>query len=193
MQKKTKAIKIIVILLFLLNLILSTSFGLRVAFGGFLCDTKIILFGIPSTVSGFVMGQLSSHTILGVLIQIAILSGLGIKDIPDPYDKSRSIYEVPTEYHNKKMMVEMGNLNSLLENSVSALHLPIDKVPLFCPEQPLSLIEGYKLKSLVERAKARNHLQYFSEFIKKFSEYNANPEAVYEDVLEIAKQIKVDN
>ena len=73
-EKKTKAIKIISGILFLL----STGFGLRVAVGGSLDYRQIFLFVIPSTVGGFIIAQLSSLPIFGVLIPLAILSGRAI-------------------------------------------------------------------------------------------------------------------
>jgi len=192
-KKKQKQLRLLSHFFFLLNTILSTGFGLRVAVSGSLDYTQIILLGLPFTVGGFVMAQLSSHPIFSVLIPLAILSGRGIEDIPDPSEKCRRICEVAAEYHNKQLMLEMKNLNSLLEDTAAALHLPIDQVPLLCSEQPLSLLERYKLTSLVESAKARNRVQHFSEFIKKFPECDTDPEAVYEEALKIAKQIKVRN
>jgi hypothetical protein len=74
----------------------------------------------------------------------------------------------------------MKNMDSLLLDAVAALQLPIDKVPLVCIEQPLSLLERYKLKEVIKSAKARERVQHFSEFIKKFPECDVDPEAVYE-------------
>ena len=55
----------------------------------------------------------------------------------------------------------------------------------------LLTIERYKLKSSVKSAKAHKRVQHFSEFIKKFSECDADPEAVYEETLKLAQLIKV--
>jgi hypothetical protein len=92
-------------------------------------------------------------------------------------------------------MAEMKHMNSLVEDTANKLHLPIDKVPLFplsCDEQPLSLIERYRLRSAVENAKIRKRVQHFSEFIKKFPECGADL-AVPEKALNITKKINVRN
>jgi hypothetical protein len=55
---------------------------------------------------------------------------------------------------------------------------------LLCVEEKLSLLERYKLREVIKSAKARKRVQHFSEFIKKFPECDADPEAVYEEIVE---------
>ena len=76
------------------------------------------------------MATIYSHPLASALLPLAILFGRGIEDIPDPYEKCRLICKVAEEYHNKQLMLEMKNLNSLLEDAAAALQLPIDEVPL---------------------------------------------------------------
>jgi len=59
-----------------------------------------------------------------------------------------------------------------------------DKVHLLCVEEKLSLLQRYKLRQLIKSEKARKRVQDFSEFIKKFPECDADPEAVYEQIVE---------
>ena len=129
------------------------------------------------------MGTIYAHPLASAVLPIAILFGRGIEDIADPYEKCRLICKAAEEYHNKQLMLEMENLNSLVEDAAATLQLPIDKVPLLCIEQPLSLLERYKLKEVIRSAKARKRVQYFSEFIKKFPECDADPEAIYKEVI----------
>jgi hypothetical protein len=77
-------------------------------------------------------------------------------------------------------MLEMKNLDSPLMEALAALQLPIDKVPLLCTEQPLSLLERYKLREVIKSAKAKERIQHFQKFIKKFPECDPNPEAIYQ-------------
>lgn len=192
-KKKQRQLRLLGDFFILLNTLLTTGFGLRFAVGGSLDYTQIILFGIPSTVGGFVMGQLSAYPIFGVLVPIAILYGRGIEDIIDPYDKCKAICKAAEEYHSKQLRLEMENFNSLIEETAAALQLPIDKVPLICVEQRLSLLERYKLREVVKSAKARKRVQHFSEFIKKFPECNADPEVVFEEILHSKEKIKLLN
>lgn len=50
------------------------------------------------------------------MLPITILFGRGIEDIPDSYEKCRLICKADEEYNNKKIRLEMDNLNSLVEN-----------------------------------------------------------------------------
>ena len=89
--------------------------------------------------------------------------------------------------------MKMENLNSLVEEAAAALQLPLDKVPLLCVEEKLSLLQGYKLKALIKSAKAKKRVQHFSEFIKKFPECDADPEAVYNEIFNSNEKIKLLN
>jgi len=78
----------------------------------------------------------------------------------------------------------MQNLNSLVEDTATALQLPLDKVPLVgCVEEKLSLVQRFKLRQLIESDKARKRVQHFNEFMKKFPECDPDPEAVYEEIV----------
>lgn len=55
---------------------------------------------------------------------------------------------------------------------------------LLCLEDKLLLLQRYKLIELTRSDKARKRVQYFSEFIKKFPECDADPRAVYEQIVE---------
>ena len=190
-RKSQKRLRLLQYCLFILNGLLTNSTGLCVAAGGSLTYVRILLIAFPSTIGGFLMGIMHANPIAGVLLPIAILFGREIEDIPNPYEKCRLLCKAAEAYHNKQLNLEMGNLNSLVEDAADALQFPIDKVPLLCTEQPLSLVERYKLKEIIRSAKARKRVQHFSEFIKKFPECNADPEAVYQEILGNVKKIPV--
>lgn len=143
-KKKQKQLKLLSDFLFILNILLSKSVGLKITATGWLAYTQIILIDFPSTIDGFLLIQLISEQLIGVFMPLVILAGRCIKQIPILYfdEECRCISVI--EYHNKQLMAEIKNLNSLLEDTAEKLHLPIDKVPLFplsCHEQPLSLVE----------------------------------------------------
>lgn len=184
-RRNQRKLRLLQNLFFILNGLLTTSTGLRIAAGGSLSYVQIILIAFPSTIGGFLMGTISAYPLASAALPLAILFGRGIEDIPDPYEKCRLICKAAEQYHNKQLMLEMENLNSLVEDAANALQLPIDKVPLVCTEQPFSLIERYKLKELIHSERARKRVQHFSEFIKKFSECDADPEAIIESVKKI--------
>ncbi len=192
-RKKQRQLRLLSDFFFLLNNLLTVSAGLRIAVGCSLDYTQIILFGLPSSVGGFLIAHLIAHPLFVVLLPLAILSGRGIKDIPDPYERCRLLCQVAAEYHNKQLKLEMKNMNSLLEDTAAALGLPIDQVPFVCEEQPLSLLQRYKLRSLLDRAEARKRVQYFDEFIERFPECDVDTEDVFNEALKLAKQIKVRN
>ena len=190
-RKNQKKLRLLQDVLFILNGLLTTSTGLRIAAGGSLNYTQILLIAFPSTIGGFLMGIIYAHPLASAVLPIAILFGRGIEDIPDPYEKCRFMCKAAEEYHNQQLRLEMKNFNSLVEDAAAALQLPIDKVPLLCTEQPLSLVERYKLKEVIQSAKARKRVQHFSEFIKKFPECNADPEAIYQEVIGNVQKIPV--
>ena len=189
-RKNQKKLKLLQNVLFILNGLLTTSTGLRIAVGGSLSYTQIILIAFPSTIGGFMVGTICAHPLASAVLPIAVLFGRGIEDIPDPYEKCRLICKAAEEYNNQQLMLGMENINSLVEDAATALQLPIDKVPLLCTEQPLSLVERYKLKEVIKSAKARKRVQHFSEFIKKFPECDPDPEAIYQEVIGNAPKLK---
>ena len=69
----------------------------------------------------------------------------------------------------------MKNFRSLVEDASDALQLPLDKVPLLCTENKLSLT------------------QRFSEFIKKFPECESDLEAVFQEIIETSQRISAKN
>lgn len=87
----------------------------------------------------------------------------------------------------------MQNFKSIVENASDAVQLPLDKVPLLCTENKLLLTQRFRLKEVVRSAKARKSVQYFSEFIKKFPECDADPEAVFQEIMETGQKIRVKN
>ena len=183
-RKNQKKLRLLQDLLFILNGLLTTSTGLRIAAGGSLSYVQIIIIAFPSTIGGFLMGTILAYPLASAVLPIAILFGRSIEDIADPSEKCRIICKAAEEYHNKQIMLEMENLKSLAEEAADAIQLPIDKVPLLCAEQPLSLLERYKLKEVIKNKKTRKRVQHFSEFIKKFPECDANPDAIYPEILE---------
>jgi len=168
------------------NTLLTTSVGLRFALGGSLDYTQIqiILIAFPSILGGFLVGLTTAYPLASALLPLAILYGRGIEDIPDPYAKCKAICKVAEELHNKQLTMEMTKLNSLVEDTSAALQLPLDKVHLLCVEEKLSLLERYKLREVIKSDKARKRVQYFSEFLKKFPECDADPEGVYQQIVE---------
>lgn len=190
-RKNQKKLRLLQDLLVILHGLLTTSTGLRIAAGGSLNYTQILLIAFPSTIGGFLMGIISSYPLASAVLPIAILYGRGIENISDPYERCRLICKAAEEYPNAQLRLEMGNLNSLIEDASTALQLPMDKVPLLCTEQPLSLVERYKLKEVIKSAKVRKRVQHFSEFIKKFPECDVDPEAVYQEVIGNVPKIPV--
>ena len=183
-KRKQKQLRLLRVFFVTFNALLTSSVGLRFAIGGSLDYTQFILIAFPSTVGGFLMGLAIANPLASVLLPLAILYGRGIEDIPDPYEKCRAICKVAEKFHNKQLAIEMKELNSLVEDTSTALQLPLDKVPLVCIEEKLSLLQRYKLRKLIESEKVQKRVQHFNEFIKKFPECDADPEAVYEQVVE---------
>lgn len=183
-KRRQKQLKLLQIMFAILNASLTFSVGLRFAVGGSLDYTQFIFIAFPATVGGFLMGQVIANPLASVFLPLAILYGRGIEDIPDPYEKCKLLCKAAEEFHNKQLAIEMKELNSLVEDTSTALQLPLDKVPLVCVEEKLSLLQRFKLRKLIESERARKRVQHFNEFIKKFPECDADPEAVYEQVVE---------
>ena len=192
-RRTQKNLRFLQNVLFIVNTLLTTSTGLRIAAGGSLSYVEIILIAFPSTVGGFLLGTISQHPLISALLPLAILLGRDIEDIPDPYEKCRILCKAAEEYHNKQLMLEMKNLRSLLQDTSDALQLPLDQVPLMCTENKISLTERFKLKEVIRSANARKRVQHFSEFIKKFPECDAEPDSVFKEIIETGQKIRVKN
>ena len=182
-KRKQKQLRLIRVFFIAFNALLTSNVGLRFAVGGSLNYVQFILIAFPSTIGGVIVGLVTENPLATVLLPLAVLYGRGIEDIPDPYEKCRTLCKAAEEFHNKQLTIEMKELNSIVEEASAALKLPIDKVPLLCVEEKLSLLQRYKLRQLIESEKARKRVQHFSEFIKKFPECNPNPESVYEQIV----------
>ena len=179
--------------LLILNAFLTASTGFGIAAGGSLNHVQIILIALPSTVGGFLVGTISQYPLMSALLPLAILLGRDIEHVPDPLEKCRMICKAAEEVHNKQLRVEMKNLRSLVEETSDALHLPLDQVPLVCTEDKLSLTQRFKLKEVIPSHKARKRIQHFSEFLKKFSECDADSETVFNEIMETGQRIRVKN
>jgi hypothetical protein len=183
-RRNQRKLKLLQDVLSILNVLLATSTGLSIGAGGSLGYVQIILIAFPSTVGSFLIGMSSAYPLAIAALPIAILFGRDIEDIADPYEKCKSICKVAENYHNQQLMLEMKNIDSHLENAKAMmLQPPIDEVPFICTEQPLSLLERFTLRDVSESMKNRKRIQHFSEFIKKFPECAADPEAVYQEVM----------
>jgi hypothetical protein len=177
---KQKQLRLLRLCFIALNTLLTTNVGLRFATSGSLDYTQIILIAFPSTVGGLMMGLAIANPLASVLLPLAILYSRGIEDIPDPYEKCKAFCKVAEGFHNKQLTIQMEKLNPLVENTPTAL----DKVHLLCVEEKLSLSQRYKLRELIKSEKARKRVQHFSKFMKKFPECDADPKAVYEQIVE---------
>jgi len=178
--------------LFLTNSLLTKNLGLVIAAGGSLEFTQILFIAMPSTIAGYLIGSICAYPIIPVLIPLAILFGRGVEDISDPLqEKCRLLCKVAEQYHNKELNLKMENLGSAVEKVGTQLQPPSDKLHLVCTEQPLPLLQRYKLKLIIKSQQAQKRVEYFSEFIKKSPEWNADPTLVYEEILELKEKVKI--
>ena len=126
------------------------------------------------------MGLVITNPLASVLLPLAMLYSRGIEDISDPSEKCKAICRVAEKFYNKQLTIQMKQLNSLVEDKSTAF----DQAHLLCVKEKLSLSQRYKLTELIKSEKARKRVQHFSEFIKKFTECDADPKAVYEQIVE---------
>lgn len=181
--------------LFILHVLLKQSTGFGIAAGGDLTGAQFVLFALPSTLGGFLMEMILDNPAMSALLPLAIVVSRGIEQIEDPREKCRILCKVAENYHNKKLQLEMKNLRPIIEQAAEALNLPLDKVPLssplLCTEQPLSLLQRYKLRELIRTEKTRRRVQQFSEFIKQFPECAPDPETVYQEVMKSEMKLPI--
>ena len=167
---------------------------LNIAVGG-ATNTEIIIFSVTGTASGFLLTLLSSYPILTLIFPMAIMYSRGIEDIPDPQRICRLLCKVAEQHHNRELVLEMQNMESLIKD----YPLLAEGIPAIagveCVEQKLSLLERFKLRQLIPNDSARKRVQNFSEFIKNFKECDADREAIIEEFIKsnITEAIKVRN
>lgn len=177
-KKKQKLLRLLRLCFFALNATSTRGIGLRFAIGGSLNYRQFIVIAFPSTSEDLLMELATANPLACILLPLAILYSRGIEDIPDPSEKCKIIRKVSEEFHNKQVMIEMKKLNSLVEDKSTGLELPVEKVQVLCAEKKLSLFQRYKLKALTKNNKIRKRVQHFSEFIKKFPEFDASEKIV---------------
>lgn len=168
------------------NNVLTRQIGLRIG----VCiaeglDASLIIFIVlPSTLAVLVVGLTTKYALPSALLTLAILFGRGIETITDPYEKCRILYKYAEQVHNKQLRIEMKNINSIVETTATSLQFQVEEVHVACVEQKLSLFERYKLREVIKSPKARRQVKHFSEFIKKFPECDADPKAVYAEIVD---------
>jgi len=176
-KRNRRKLRLLQEVLLTLNGLLSTTTGLSIASGGSLSYVQIILIVLPSTFGGFVVGAVSQYPLITAVLPIALLLGQGVEDIPDANEKCKFLCKAAENYHNKELILEMKAMDSLLSDTAASLKISIDKVPLRCIEQPLSLVERFKLKEVVKGSDVKKQIKHFSQFIKKFPECDVDREA----------------
>lgn len=88
-KKSQKNLRFLQNVLIILNGLLTTSTGFRIAVGGHLSYIEIILIAFPSTIGGFILGMISQYPIASALLPLVIVLGRDIEDISNPYEKCR--------------------------------------------------------------------------------------------------------
>jgi hypothetical protein len=175
-----RKLQILQYVFFLANNLLTYSVNLRVAVGGSLDYTQILLIAFPSALGGLLVGLRTAYPLAGALLPLAFLYNRGIEDIPDPASKCKALCKFAEEFHNNQLKLEMKNI---IQETSPAFQLPLDKAPLACVEEKLSLVQRYKLREVIESSRARKQIQHFSEFIKKFPECDPDPKKVYDEII----------
>lgn len=125
---------------FTLNRLLTSRVGLAFTIGGTLDYTHFILIVFRSTLAGLIVGLTIANPLASALLPLAILYGRGIENILDPYEECKAICKVVEKFHNKQLTIKMNELDTLLEDALTALQLPRNKAHLLCVEEKLSLL-----------------------------------------------------
>ena len=159
-----------------LNLFLTATLDFRIAVGGSLDYTQIVLISGPSMLSGYLVAQIVKNPLISVFLPLTLLYGRGIQDIQDPYESCRLLCKAAEQIHSRELAIEMSELNSLVGETFYNL-------PLICVEEKSSLVQRFKLRKLVESEIVQNRVQYFSEFIKKFPECDGDSKIIFEQMI----------
>jgi hypothetical protein len=179
LNKKRKLFRLLQIHFALMNALLTSSVGIRFGAGGYSDYTQIMLIILPSTISGFLVSNLSSNYLVAMILPLLIVFNRGIEDIEDPSQKCLDLCKFAEQFHNKELLIEMKKLDLFVKEDQPALSFPI-----ICIEEKLSLLQRYKLKELIVNEKNRNRVKHFAEFIKKFPDCDPYIDAIYEEVVE---------
>jgi len=81
---KRKQFKLLQAFFAILNGLLTTSLGLRVAVGGSMDYIQFILLVFPSTIAGFVLEHIFSRPLFTIFLPLATFYGRDIENISDP-------------------------------------------------------------------------------------------------------------
>jgi hypothetical protein len=157
----------------LFNALIASSVGIKFAAGGGSGYLQILLIVLPSSISGFLLANLSQNPLSTIFLPLLFFLGRDIETIVDPELKCRILCKFSEVYHNKQILAEMKNITPLLQEI---------QEPLVCVEQRLSLIERYKLRQLTKNTLAKNRIKHFSEFIKKFPDCVPDLENLYQEI-----------
>lgn len=185
-RHKQKQARLLQIACCIFNNLLSDGPGIRIAMGGALGYTQVIILIIPSMFAGFLVQQVIPF---GVMLPIGIMYYRGIDEISNPLLRCKIFCEHAEEWHNQELFsIKMQKINSLVQSASDELRLPLDKVSLVCVEEKLSLLQRYKLRQVINDVQTRKRVQHFNEFIKKFGECDPDPLDVYNEIVEKLKE-----
>ena len=183
-KTKQKQLRLLRVVLFTFNALLSSKVGICFAVESGLDFTQFILISWPSSIIGFMVGIMLENPAISGLLALGLFSGRGVRIIHDPSEKCKVICKFAEELHNKELTLKMKELNSLIQDTSTATQLPLDKVPLLCVEEKYSLLQRYKLKQLIKSRQTKKRVEQFNEFIKRFPECSVDPKVVYEEIVE---------
>jgi hypothetical protein len=108
----------------LLGNLIAYTLGLRITAGGSMDYTQFILFCVPSTLGGFIVGTLITNPLLVTIFPLMFLYTRGIENVIDPSEKCRVLCKVAEEFHNRKLALEMKEITSFIDNTVKVLEFP---------------------------------------------------------------------
>ena len=157
----------------LVNAMIASSVGIKFAAGGSAGYLQILLIVLPSSISGFLLANISQNPLSTIFLPLLFFLGRDVETIIDPELKCRILCKFSEVYHNRQILAEMQKITPLLQE----IH-----EPLICVEQKLSLIERYKLRQLTKNTLAKNRIKHFSEFIKKFPDCVPDLENLYQEI-----------
>lgn len=186
-KRKQRQLRALGMFFLTFNGLLTSNVGIRFAIGGSLDYIQFILITFPSTLGGCLTALVIANPLTSVLLPLAILYR-GVEKIQDSSivatGNCKAICKVAEKFHNQQLTLKMKELDSLVKDTSTALQLPLDKVPLICVEDKLSLLQRYKLKELIKSDEAKKRVQHFNEFLKKFPKCDVDPKEVYEQTVE---------
>jgi hypothetical protein len=179
LQRHRNQLRLLAIFFGTVNRIVTNNFGFYIHAATYVDYTQFMLLAVGSGSTGLILALFLKHSAMLTILSYVSIYVRGIQDIlPEESNFCKTLCLVAEQVHNQKIKLEMTELIPIIKPEIVELEVPV----YVCLEEKLSLVQRYRLQKITGTRKGDKQVQYFNEFIKKFTACDPDQEAIYENI-----------